>query len=200
MVPFLFFTYFPDLPSGASATVIFPERSCVFPLGHQWLCCIPLIVDFFSLSPSISSLIPSDWTRISNHSCFSSLSVLRMMVCFHAVTLRKSDGECRGAPLLLFFFNCHSSCSFDVCSAVATLQPQRLSAAVSCEEYLRRCFSWEEIRVRQCSMLTLCFRKQGPPHMTPSSPSIYQNKMLSWPCRDCEDDHSPCLLFAFNSE
>lgn len=173
MVPFLFFTDFPDLPSGASATVIFPERSCVFPLGHQWLCCIPLTVDFFPLSPSISSLIPSDWTRISNHSCFSSLSVLRMMVCFHAVTLRKSDSECREAPLLLFF-HCHSCCSFDVCSTVATLQPQHLSAAVSCEEYLRRCFSCAEIRVQQAarahpadSMLILCFRKQGPPHVTP---------------------------------
>lgn len=69
-----FLTDFPDLPSGASDTVIFPEQSetPVFPLGHPWLSAY-LSVNFFPLSPLISSLIPYRFNRISNHSCSSSL-------------------------------------------------------------------------------------------------------------------------------
>ncbi len=94
------FTDFPGLPSGASDTVIFPDQSetQVFPLGHAWLThCMPLLSP---LSTSISSLILLDYTAsqiIAVSSVCASASLLCMTACFHAVLLRKFDGECQRA-------------------------------------------------------------------------------------------------------
>lgn len=102
------FTDFPGLPSGVSGTVLFPEQSetPVFPLGHPWLSAY-LSVDFFPLSPSISSLIPLDLTAsqiIAVSSLCASLSVRYMMVYFHTVILCKSDRDW-GSSFASFYFS-----------------------------------------------------------------------------------------------
>lgn len=93
-----FYWFSRPLPSGASAAVIFPERSqtSVFPLDHPWLACIALSG---WLSPLTSNIL-SHLFRMNRISCRprfvpALFSTRRMMVCFHTVTACKSHGGCQ---------------------------------------------------------------------------------------------------------